>query len=375
VTRDSREWSGRTRGSPNSETARDAGEIEGNQVYPPLRAVKVDYTFALLGLKNHELYFGHLGGDGGEPTGRFAEFVDDEFHVGLEAWQQPVRKDASAARGWVMVGYGLNDASIFNYLMDSQNLWAVYNMVPFLAIDVYEHAYVGDFGATPDGRKQYVVAFFRNLDWDHVNRQLIRAEAAREDATRTGLTEAHAGASHREGLSLMRDDERAAEDWRRGARQASRRPCRGPARAASGGGGTAPPSRGHTAGRRQPPARGARRPRRHPLSGGEGPRMLTLSPTAAQAGTIRAVVSRGGRPDLTPEPLLSEVVAPTLLIAGDDDTPVIEMNHDARRRQKTEVELEIVAGASHLFEEPGALERVADLASAWFVRHLAGDGS
>jgi superoxide dismutase len=54
---------------------------------------------------------------------------------------------------------------------------------------VYEHAYVRDFGATPDGRKQYLEAFFRNLDWDHVNRQLIQAEAAREGATRSGATE------------------------------------------------------------------------------------------------------------------------------------------------------------------------------------------
>ena len=51
-----------------------------------------------------------------------------------------------------------------------------------LALDVYEHAYVRDFGATPDGRKQYVEAFFRNLDWDHVNRQLAQAEAAKRGA-------------------------------------------------------------------------------------------------------------------------------------------------------------------------------------------------
>jgi putative phosphoribosyl transferase len=100
-----------------------------------------------------------------------------------------------------------------------------------------------------------------------------------------------------------------------------------------------------------------------------------LIAAAERRDRVAAVVSRGGRPDLTPEPLLSEVKAPTFLIIGGDDTPVIEMNRDARRRMKTAVELEIVAGASHLFEEPGALERVADLASAWFVRHLAGDGS
>jgi superoxide dismutase, Fe-Mn family len=167
----------------------DYSQIEGNQVYSPLRAVSVDYTFALLGFKNHDLYFGHLGGDGGEPEGRFAELVDAEYPGGLDMWHQAVRKAASAARGWVMVGYDLNDGSIFNYILDTQNLWAVYGMVPVLAIDVYEHAYVRDFGATPDGRKKYVEAFFGNLDWDHVNRQLGQAEAAREGALRLGAEE------------------------------------------------------------------------------------------------------------------------------------------------------------------------------------------
>ncbi|MBA2637539.1 MAG: superoxide dismutase [Solirubrobacterales bacterium] len=167
----------------------DYAEIEGNQIYSDLRAVSVDYTFALLGYKNHDLYFGHLGGSGGDPTGLFADKVEAELPGGVAMWQQAVRKAASAARGWVMVGYDLNDGSLFNYIMDTQNLWAVYNMVPVLAIDVYEHAYARDFGATPDGRKAYVDAFFRNLDWDHVNRQLTQAQAAKDGADRSGANE------------------------------------------------------------------------------------------------------------------------------------------------------------------------------------------
>jgi Fe-Mn family superoxide dismutase len=166
----------------------DYSKIEGNQVYSQLRAVSVDYTFALLGFKNHDYYFGHLSGDGGEPTGRFAELIDEEFN-GVGKWFDAVKKAASAARGWVMVGYDLNDGSLFNYIMDTQNLWAVYNMCPVLAIDVYEHAYVRDFGATPDGRKEYVEAFFRNVDWDHVNHQLAQAEAAREGSERVASEE------------------------------------------------------------------------------------------------------------------------------------------------------------------------------------------
>ncbi|MDP9377948.1 MAG: Fe-Mn family superoxide dismutase [Actinomycetota bacterium] len=168
----------------------DYAEIEGNATYSPLRTVSIEYTFALLGYKNHDLYFGHLGGDGGEPNGRFAELLEDEFKPGgVEGWKHAVRKGAMSARGWVMVGYDLNDGSLFNYVMDTQNLWAVYNMVPVLGIDVYEHAYAVDFGATPAGRKDYVEAFFRNINWDHVNRQLAQAEGARNGASQVGAQE------------------------------------------------------------------------------------------------------------------------------------------------------------------------------------------
>jgi putative phosphoribosyl transferase len=84
---------------------------------------------------------------------------------------------------------------------------------------------------------------------------------------------------------------------------------------------------------------------------------------------IGAVVSRGGRPDLAGD-ALAKVRAPTLLIVGGDDVPVIGMNRSAQERLSCETRLEIVDGASHLFEEPGALQRVAALARDWFVTHL-----
>jgi dienelactone hydrolase len=83
-----------------------------------------------------------------------------------------------------------------------------------------------------------------------------------------------------------------------------------------------------------------------------------------------AVISRGGRPDLAGE-ALPKVQAPTLLIVGGNDDIVIELNEQARDRMQCEVKLEIVPGATHLFEEPGALEKVAKLASDWFSLHLA----
>jgi dienelactone hydrolase len=94
-----------------------------------------------------------------------------------------------------------------------------------------------------------------------------------------------------------------------------------------------------------------------------------LVAAAERPARVRAVVSRGGRPDLA-GPALPRVTAPTLLIVGGDDTPVIGMNREAMAQMTATVRLEIVPGASHLFEEPGTLDRVATLAAGWFSRYL-----
>ncbi|WP_028814337.1 phosphoribosyltransferase family protein [Streptomyces flavidovirens] len=105
---------------------------------------------------------------------------------------------------------------------------------------------------------------------------------------------------------------------------------------------------------------------------------LWAAASAASAGTqpdastgtgVGAVVSRGGRPDLA-RPRLGDVRAPTLLIVGGHDTLVLDLNRQAQAELRCENRLEVVAGATHLFEEPGALEEVADLARDWFVTHL-----
>lgn len=94
-----------------------------------------------------------------------------------------------------------------------------------------------------------------------------------------------------------------------------------------------------------------------------------LMAAADRPHEIAAVVSRGGRPDLA-GPSLAKVTTPTLLIVGGLDTPVIQMNRDAMKQMHAVVKLEIVPGATHLFEEPGTLERVTELAGNWFARHL-----
>lgn len=93
-----------------------------------------------------------------------------------------------------------------------------------------------------------------------------------------------------------------------------------------------------------------------------------LNAAVARPDRVRAVVSRGGRPDLASQ--LGEVRTPTLLVVGGADTQVIELNRAAQERIPGEVELTIVEGAGHLFEGPGELEEVADHATAWFTRWL-----
>jgi putative phosphoribosyl transferase len=96
-----------------------------------------------------------------------------------------------------------------------------------------------------------------------------------------------------------------------------------------------------------------------------------LAAAAARTDPVQAVVSRGGRPDLAEE-VLHRVRQPTLLIVGERDTVVIDLNRTAMQKLGGQARLEIVPGASHLFEEPGALEQAARLARTWFRRHLKG---
>jgi len=95
-----------------------------------------------------------------------------------------------------------------------------------------------------------------------------------------------------------------------------------------------------------------------------------LVAAAERPDVVGAVVSRGGRPDLA-APVLDRVKSPTLLIVGGDDFPVIDMNRQALARLRVEKKMVIIPGATHLFEEPGTLEKVAELAAEWFGSHLA----
>jgi Fe-Mn family superoxide dismutase len=136
-----------------------------NQVYSDLRALKVDLSFALGGIKNHEVYFAHLGGPGGDPTGAAGALIERDFGS-VEAWRDDLRATGLAGRGWAWTAYDWDEQRLLNLIGDAQNTYPVWNATPLVALDVYEHAYFLDFQTD---RAAYIEAFFQNLDWDVVN--------------------------------------------------------------------------------------------------------------------------------------------------------------------------------------------------------------
>ena len=137
----------------------------GNQIYSMVRALKVDLSFAIGGVKNHEIYFAHLGGGGGDPTGAVADLIVRDFGS-VAQWRDDLRATGMAGRGWAWTAYDWDEERLFNFIGDSQNTFPVWNATPLVALDVYEHAYFLDYGTDRPG---YIEAFFANLDWAAIN--------------------------------------------------------------------------------------------------------------------------------------------------------------------------------------------------------------
>ena len=142
-----------------------------NQTYSELRALKVELSFAIGGIKNHEIYFGHLGGPGGDPAGLFGDLVKRDFGS-AEAWKADLKATGLAGRGWAWAAYDWDEGRLFNYIGDAQNTFPIWNATPLVALDVYEHAYFIDFATA---RASYIDKFFDNLDYDVGNDWAQRA--------------------------------------------------------------------------------------------------------------------------------------------------------------------------------------------------------
>jgi superoxide dismutase, Fe-Mn family len=136
-----------------------------NQVYSELRELKVELSFAVGGIKNHEIYFEHLGGDGGDPDGLIGQLIARDFGSAA-TWRADLKASGMAARGWAWTAYDWDEGRLFNYVGDAQNTYPIWNATPLVALDVYEHAYFLDYQTD---RASYIDAFFDNLDWTTVN--------------------------------------------------------------------------------------------------------------------------------------------------------------------------------------------------------------
>jgi Fe-Mn family superoxide dismutase len=152
------------------------GKLEGvdlgsaNQTYSEIRGLKVELTFAVGGIKNHEIYFEHLGGGGGDPGDAFGRLVERDFGS-VEAWRADLKATGMAGRGWAWTAYDWDEGRLFNYIGDAQNTFPIWNATPLVALDVYEHAYFLDYRTD---RSSYIDAFFDNLDWTTVNDWVAR---------------------------------------------------------------------------------------------------------------------------------------------------------------------------------------------------------
>jgi Fe-Mn family superoxide dismutase len=142
-----------------------------SSTYSPLRVLKIELTYALGGVRNHELYFKQLGGKGGKPKGDLAQQIDQWFGS-FDEWATDLACTATASRGWAWLAWDRDGQYLFNYAGDSNNLFPVWNAAPLIALDVFEHAYYLDF---KQDRQAYIKAFLNNLDWGVVEERFAAA--------------------------------------------------------------------------------------------------------------------------------------------------------------------------------------------------------
>lgn len=146
-----------------------ADKSEANGVWSYIGELKRQETFAVNGMKLHEVYFGQLNGDG-VPKGKILEMLEKDFGS-FDKWKEDMIATAISARGWAILCFDFRDNRLHNYGSDAHNVGAVWGCAPLVALDVYEHAYFMDYGVN---RKDYLAAFFKNLNWDFVEHLVVK---------------------------------------------------------------------------------------------------------------------------------------------------------------------------------------------------------
>lgn len=141
-----------------------------NATYSDLRALKLGYSFALDAIKAHELYFTNLSGKGGKPSGWVGQAIE-KFFGSYDEWQADMKATGIAARGWVWFAWDWQTNTMFNYLGDAHDAFPIWHATPLVALDVYEHAYMMDYGVA---RADYIDSFFKNLNWEEVEKLVTK---------------------------------------------------------------------------------------------------------------------------------------------------------------------------------------------------------
>lgn len=140
----------------------------GNGTHSDYRELKLEESFATNGVFLHEAYFENLDGKGGLPKGNILKLLERDFGS-YDLWKEDFVAAATSSRGWVVLALNLLDGRLHNYLCDRHDLGGIWWSLPLAVLDVYEHAYMIDYGVN---RADYVKAFFENFSWDAVNKRL-----------------------------------------------------------------------------------------------------------------------------------------------------------------------------------------------------------
>ena len=142
-----------------------------NQVFSDARALKVELSFAVGGMQNHEIYFSHLKKNGGEPMGELKKQIEKDFGS-FENFAKDLKASGLAGRGWAWTVWFPAAGKLINWVGDGQNTYLSWDLKPILALDVYEHAYYLDYAVN---RGAYIDAFLKNLDWNKIGENFDKA--------------------------------------------------------------------------------------------------------------------------------------------------------------------------------------------------------
>jgi superoxide dismutase, Fe-Mn family len=150
-----------------------------NQVFSDVRELKVELSFAVGGMQNHELYFSHLKAGNGRPTSDLLRQIEKDFGS-YDLYVKDLKASGLSGRGWAWTVWFPAAGRLINWVGDSQNTYLSWDLKPILALDVYEHAYMLDYGVN---RGAYIDTFLKNIDWDAVAHNYEHARMAAEAGT------------------------------------------------------------------------------------------------------------------------------------------------------------------------------------------------